>query len=1014
MYLLKIWNPKQVLEYETPPVFTDVERRYFFRLPTALTKKARQLKTTTNQIGFRLMAGYFMARKRFYSVESFYQSDILFLSRQMGAMAFAFSPSYYKRQTYARYRRIILKHFGFEVFDSQKHFPLVERAIEEQMASYEAPRYILFFILDWLEQKQIELPNYHTLQYFLTEKIRERNRKISHQFEQLLSDSHKNALDQLLLKEDNGFSRLHNLKKLSPSDHLKPILANLEKLSLVWEGFSLFQPVLSKMDFNDKAIRFFGELVLGSSTYQLSRRKETDRYLLLALFLAYQLNKFEDWMTDTFLSVCQTYLNKAKNEEKDAIYQSQKAQKQALRESVSIAQNQVELIQEFHQILWVDDMSLSPSQKIDQLKVLLPHQVPYDQQADVLAEIREQHKLDGKEDSYPYLKAQSHSLQLRATPIIKQLHFDKQHSDPELHVAIDYFCQVKGQVNWKAPTDFLPEADQETLFDGNGKFDVSLYKILFFRQIRLALKSGGLNLSYSFRYKAMDQYLIPKTQWEKDPDGFLDKANLLHLKEVEARISQFKTSIHQHFENTNERILKKENPYFRLKKPGHFLIKTPKTEDEKEDNNLFPGRAVVSVSEILSTIEKVTGYLKAFEHWQPHYRKERPHNSLFLATITAFGCNLGIPAMARSSINLPAAQIENVANWYFSQENIQKASDIIANFTAQLELANLYRKQEGKLRTSSDGQKIRVASADTIYATYSFKYFGKGKGVSSYGFIDERGIPYYGTVINSSEREAPYVLDGMLHNPQIQSTFHVTDTHGYSEAIFGMMDLLGFNFAPIIAKIYEQQLYSFEKIAHYQQKGYPILPSAYVQQNKIENSWMEMLRLACSLKLKYVLPSQIFKRFNSYSRQHPLYAALKEYGRMAKTVYLLKYIDQLEIRQDARFMKNYAENNNKFNNAIFFNNGGEMIFLTRQEQLQAEACKNLIKNAIICWNYLYLTRLVQQTSPEEKRNRLEEIKLNSPLAWGHVSFSGQYDFSEEHISDSFDLVGTEEYKLGLD
>ena len=152
------------------------------------------------------------------------------------------------------------------------------------------------------------------------------------------------------------------------------------------------------------------------------------------------------------------------------------------------------------------------------------------------------------------------------------------------------------------------------------------------------------------------------------------------------------------------------------------------------------------------------------------------------------------------------------------------------------------------------------------------------------------------------------------------------------------------------------------------------------------------------VKLQLQFSDQVFDRHIG-KHEKPwgihLYIALKEYGRMPKTVYLLKYIDQLEVWQDARFMKNQAENNNKFNSAVFFNNGGEMIFLTRKEQLQTEACKNLIKNAIICWNYLYLTRLIQQArTPEEKNSLLEQIKTNSPMAWSHTSFAGQYDFAE--------------------
>lgn len=308
-----------------------------------------------------------------------------------------------------------------------------------------------------------------------------------------------------------------------------------------------------------------------------------------------------------------------------------------------------------------------------------------------------------------------------------------------------------------------------------------------------------------------------------------------------------------------------------------------------------------------------------------------------------------------------------------------------------------------------------MISPDTIYASYSYKYFGKGKGGSSYGFIDERGFPWYSTMITSAEREAPYVLDGLLHNPVIQSTFHVTDTHGYSEAIFGIMDLLGFGFAPNIAKLYEQRLYCFEKIAAYRDKGYLLLPSGYIQEEKIEHSWDDFLRLACSLKLKYCSASQIFKRFNSYSRQHPLYEALKEYGRMPKTVYILRYTDDLELRRDVKFMRNYAENNNKFNGAVFFGNGGEMIFLTRDEQLKAEACKNLIKSALVCWNYIYLTRLIQQTTDEqEKQELLQQIKDSSPMTWKHFCFNGQYDFSEENTGDSFGLLRSQNYSLNLD
>lgn len=108
---------------------------------------------------------------------------------------------------------------------------------------------------------------------------------------------------------------------------------------------------------------------------------------------------------------------------------------------------------------------------------------------------------------------------------------------------------------------------------------------------------------------------------------------------------------------------------------------------------------------------------------------------------------------------------------------------------------------------------------------------------------------------------------------------------------------------------------------------------------------------------------------------------------MPKTVHILRATDDVKMRQEGRKSSNIVESSNRFSNAVFFANGGEMIFLTRKEQQVAEACKNLIKNAVICWNYLYLTRKIQRAkSPEKMAELLELIKTKTANAWRHVYF----------------------------
>lgn len=121
-------------------------------------------------------------------------------------------------------------------------------------------------------------------------------------------------------------------------------------------------------------------------------------------------------------------------------------------------------------------------------------------------------------------------------------------------------------------------------------------------------------------------------------------------------------------------------------------------------------------------------------------------------------------------------------------------------FLSRMSLPNIHRRETYVLHTSSDGQKFEVA-VDSINANYSFKYVGKDKGVSVVTFIDMRDFMWHSTVISASEREAAYVIDGLMHNDVIKSDVHSTDTHGYSEIVFGVTHLLGFEFAPADQRI---------------------------------------------------------------------------------------------------------------------------------------------------------------------------------------------------------------------
>jgi len=153
--------------------------------------------------------------------------------------------------------------------------------------------------------------------------------------------------------------------------------------------------------------------------------------------------------------------------------------------------------------------------------------------------------------------------------------------------------------------------------------------------------------------------------------------------------------------------------------------------------------------------------------------------------------------------------------------------------------------------------------------------------------LDEAGQLFYSTAFSSSDHEAPYMIDGLMHNRVIQSDAHSTDTGGFSEIIFAITALLGIAFSPRLAKIHKHNLFSIDAVSTYRDLGYQVKPDSKINFELIIEHWDEILRFITTIKLGYSKASTLIRRLNSYSKQHPLYKALKELGRIYKTLYIL-------------------------------------------------------------------------------------------------------------------------------
>jgi hypothetical protein len=95
------------------------------------------------------------------------------------------------------------------------------------------------------------------------------------------------------------------------------------------------------------------------------------------------------------------------------------------------------------------------------------------------------------------------------------------------------------------------------------------------------------------------------------------------------------------------------------------------------------------------------------------------------------------------------------------------------------------------------------------------------------------------------------------------------------------------------------------------------------------------------------------------------------------------------------------EHVHRFTRAVSVGNPREFLQAEKEDQEMAEACKRLIKNCIICWNYIYLSQKLEEIEDAASRQVfLDAVAHGSVISWQHINLLGEYDFSDEKLQDN--------------
>ncbi|HGW2957344.1 TPA: Tn3 family transposase, partial [Raoultella ornithinolytica] len=291
--------------------------------------------------------------------------------------------------------------------------------------------------------------------------------------------------------------------------------------------------------------------------------------------------------------------------------------------------------------------------------------------------------------------------------------------------------------------------------------------------------------------------------------------------------------------------------------------------------------------------------------------------------------------------------------------------------------------------SSSDGQNFRTGSKAESTGHINPKY-GSSPGRTFYTHISDQYAPFSAKVVNVGIRDSTYVLDGLLyHESDLRIEEHYTDTAGFTDHVFGLMHLLGFRFAPRIRDLGETKLFIPKGDAAYDALK-PMISSDRLNIKQIRAHWDEILRLATSIKQGTVTASLMLRKLGSYPRQNGLAVALRELGRIERTLFILDWLQSVELRRRVHAGLNKGEARNALARAVFFYRLGEIRDRSFEQQRYRASGLNLVTAAIVLWNTVYLERAT--SALRGNGTALDDTLLQylSPLGWEHINLTGDY------------------------
>ncbi|EFE85439.1 transposase for transposon [Streptomyces albidoflavus] len=417
-------------------------------------------------------------------------------------------------------------------------------------------------------------------------------------------------------------------------------------------------------------------------------------------------------------------------------------------------------------------------------------------------------------------------------------------------------------------------------------------------------------------------------------------------------------------------------------------------EPEPEPASLLDLRAAVNamlprvdLPEVLLEVMSWTGADQAFTSVTGGEARLKDLHVTIAALLVAHGCNVGYTPVMGGADPLKYGRLSHVDQTYLRLATYRAANAALIEHQASIALAQAWG---GGLVASVDGMRF-VVPVPSVYARPNPKYFGRRGGATWLNMINDQAAGLGGKVVAGTPRDSLYVLDVLYdRDGGRRPEMIVTDTASYSDIVFGLLTLAGFAYAPQLADLPDQKMWRIDRTADY--GAFQDAARGRIDLARIERHWEDILRIICSIHTGAVRAYDVIRMLSRDGRPTPLGDAIAHYGRIAKTLHILRLADEPGYRRQIKVQANLQEGRHALARKIFHGRAGQLYQRYQDGMEDQIGALGYVLNALVLFNTRYMDAAVTQLRADGFDVRDEDVARLSPFVRHHVNVLGRYSF----------------------